>query len=86
MTHALAVYIDRNYPSRAAFAASVSVSPAAICRYIHGQRVPGRRVMARIVDATGGAVRPEDFFGLPSAPPTPPVSKKHPTRSRRAKT
>ena len=44
------------------FAAELGVTTRTVSRYIHGERVPTRAVMARIVTATAGAVRPEDFY------------------------
>lgn len=33
-----------------------------IYRYMRGERIPRADIMERIVEATGGAVQPNDFF------------------------
>jgi transcriptional regulator with XRE-family HTH domain len=33
-------------------------------RYAKGQQIPDKTMMLRIVDATGSAVTPNDFFGV----------------------
>ncbi len=40
----------------------IGTSTAAVIRYRNGQRVPRPDVMRRIVEVTGGAVRPDDFY------------------------
>jgi len=39
-------------------------SPEAVRRYAAGERIPDRDTMPLIADATGGAVTPNDFFGI----------------------
>ncbi len=55
-------YLEANGITAAAFAAKVDVSPVAVHRYVRRGRVPERDVMQRIVDATSGQVRPDDFY------------------------
>lgn len=35
-----------------------------IWRYANDERIPEPEIMARIVEATGGAVTPNDFYGI----------------------
>jgi DNA-binding transcriptional regulator YdaS (Cro superfamily) len=64
----LAQYLDSTRTKRSAFAASISVSPAYVSGLCAGEYWPSRAVMARIVAATGGAVRPDDFLDLDPHP------------------
>lgn len=48
----------------AEFSSTIGVSRAALARYLSGDRTPERRVMQRIVDATAGAVTPNDFYAM----------------------
>jgi hypothetical protein len=41
--------------------------PATVHRWATGENIPDREGMADIVEATGGAVRPDDFYQLPPA-------------------
>ena len=45
-----------------AFAGSIGVSVQSVHRYLNGERIPKREVMARIAAVTGGKVTPNDFF------------------------
>jgi hypothetical protein len=45
-----------------AFAAKVKVSATSLGRYRRGERVPKTQVMRRIIELTGGAVTPDDFY------------------------
>lgn len=55
----------------AVLAKRIGCSEAALSRYENG-RVPSPDVMQKIIDATEGAVTPDDFFDLPSATPAKP--------------
>jgi len=44
------------------FGHRVGVTGESVRLWVHGKRVPRPDVMARIVDATGGAVQPGDFY------------------------
>ena len=44
------------------FAKTVNVTEAAMSRYVSGKRLPRPEIMQRIVDASSGDVRPNDFF------------------------
>lgn len=44
------------------FAASIGVSRQSVWRYIHGERLPRRDVMARIAKVTKGRVTALDFY------------------------
>lgn len=58
----LSKFLDDHGLSDADFAAQIGVSRVAVSRYRSGARIPARDVMSRIVDATGGAVQPNDFY------------------------
>jgi transcriptional regulator with XRE-family HTH domain len=55
-------YLEKEKIRVAAFADAVDVSVQALYRYMHGERIPERKVMLRIIQATGGKVTPNDFF------------------------
>lgn len=61
----LRAYLAEHNISAPAFAETVSVTAAALYRYISGDRVPRRAVMDRIVQQTCGKVQPNDFFRAP---------------------
>lgn len=44
------------------FAERIGVSRQALWRYRSGERMPERAVMQKIMEETGGAVTPNDFF------------------------
>ena len=44
------------------FAEKIGVSGEAVRRYALGRRTPRPAIMRRIVEATGGAVQPNDFL------------------------
>lgn len=48
------------------FARRISRSPEAVRRYLSGERIPDKDTMPLIVCATGTAVTPNDFFGIPA--------------------
>lgn len=45
-----------------AMASRVGVTASAIRKYRRGERIPGTRIMASIVEATGGQVTANDFY------------------------
>ena len=49
------------------FGQRVGVSGESVRLWAHGERVPRPDVMARIVEATEGAVQPGDFYPAPAA-------------------
>jgi len=55
-------YLAEQKMSHAAFAERIGVSQAAVTRYARGARFPHRAILAKIRDATGGAVTVSDFF------------------------
>ncbi len=57
-------YLDRESVTHTAFAERISVTQQAVSRYCLGQRIPGLKVMTRIVEATDRTVMANDFFGL----------------------
>lgn len=46
----------------AAVAAAVGVSPEAVRKWLRGERIPRPAQMRRIVQMSGGEVRPADFY------------------------
>lgn len=63
----LTEYLDRQGLSRSAFAEKVGVSPGLVTQWIDGKTWLGRDVAQRVVEATNGAVTPNDF--LPETEP-----------------
>ena len=55
-------YLSEQGTTHEAFAALIGVTTAAAWRYANGKRIPRRAIMRRITAATGGAVRPSDFY------------------------
>jgi transcriptional regulator with XRE-family HTH domain len=55
-------YLAAQKLSHAAFAERIGVSQAAVTRYARGARFPHRGILAKIKDATGGAVTFSDFL------------------------
>lgn len=52
---------ERNL-THTAFAKVIGVTTKTAWRYAHGERIPRPNIMARIVEATGGAVTERDFY------------------------
>ncbi len=46
------------------FAKMIGVTAPAAWRYCNGERIPRPITMRRIVEVTGGAVQPQDFYSL----------------------
>lgn len=63
MCRTLADWLESNLVSDAAFARAIGVrSRMTVTRYRRGEQVPRPEIMARIVEATGGAVLPNHFY------------------------
>lgn len=60
-------YLDEHSISVAEFAAQIGVTVQAVYRYLDGDRLPERRIMEQIKEATGGTVTPNDFYCCPEA-------------------
>lgn len=58
----LATYLANHSIPIATFAQRINVTAFSVHRYVSGARVPRPKVMARIKEATGGAVSADDFF------------------------
>jgi glutamine synthetase len=58
----LGEYLKRSGLSRTEFAEMVGVAEASMSRYVAGKRVPRPGILRRIVAASGGEVRADDFF------------------------
>lgn len=63
----LRAYLNANDLTVLAFAGRLGVSVQTVHRYLTGERVPRRDVMARISCVTKGRVTPNDFFELAKA-------------------
>lgn len=57
-------YLTATSTSRADFAQKIGVSVESVRRYLNEGRVPEPPVMCKIIEATGGDVTANDFFGL----------------------
>ncbi len=55
-------YVAKSRLTLSEFAETVGVSATSMSRYAAGKRVPRPEILRRIVAATGGAVRADDFF------------------------
>ncbi|HVI27499.1 helix-turn-helix transcriptional regulator [Hansschlegelia sp.] len=58
----LAQYLAEHRLSHAAFAVMIGTSQAAVSRYALHRRMPRREHLQKIIEATGGAVTPNDFM------------------------
>jgi transcriptional regulator with XRE-family HTH domain len=58
----LSDYLRTKAMSQAAFAEMVKMPQATINRYVKGKRFPDKATIFKIEDATGGKVRPADWF------------------------
>jgi transcriptional regulator with XRE-family HTH domain len=58
----LTEYLEQASLTRSQFAERINVTTEAVRRYVEGERVPNRRIMARILLETAGQVTPNDFF------------------------
>lgn len=64
----LSDYLEKNRLTQTEFAKLIDADQGQIARYISGDRLPRRDVMQKIIDATAGAVTPNDFFDVPADP------------------
>jgi transcriptional regulator with XRE-family HTH domain len=62
----LSEYLAQQSIKVSAFAAKVGVPPSTISRVIKRQREPGLDLLAKIMEATDGAVTPNDFLSAPA--------------------
>jgi hypothetical protein len=60
-TMTLADYLARNALSVDDFAHEVGINAVSVRRYMAGARLPRRKILQRIMEATSGAVTPNDF-------------------------
>lgn len=58
-------YLAEHELTEAAFAGRVGVDQSTVHRLRAKGQTPNKALMARIFEETGGAVRADDFFGLP---------------------
>lgn len=57
-------WLSENGLSNGQFGGRISRTAEAVRRYASGERIPDRDAMTAIVRETGGAVVPNDFYGL----------------------
>ncbi len=50
--------------SQADFARRLNTTSQVVCDWEKGRKTPDIESMAKIVDVTGGAIQPGDFFGI----------------------
>lgn len=62
----LSDYLEKNRLTQTAFAELIGADQGQIARYVSGERLPRRDLMQKIIDATDGAVTPNDFFQVPT--------------------
>ncbi len=55
-------YLKTNKISQARFARRCGITRSAVCHFIAGRRYPSPEIMRRILLATDGEVKPNDFF------------------------
>jgi predicted site-specific integrase-resolvase len=60
----LAAYLEANAIRPAAFAELLGVDTSTIYRLKADGQIPTPELMRKIVEATEGAVRPDDFYGV----------------------
>lgn len=58
----LAEYLLVNRLSQAEFAKIIEASQVAVSRYVSGQRIPRKKLLLKIREATGGLVTGNDFL------------------------
>ena len=58
----LAQYLLKTGTTQAAFAAQAGLAASTVSRYLAGEIVPTLGQMRRIAEATGGAVKPNDWL------------------------
>jgi hypothetical protein len=63
----LAAYLAEKDIGNAEFGVEIGRTAEAVRRYALGLRIPDRKTMPRIVNATGGLVGPADFFEVEAA-------------------
>ena len=61
--HALQIYLDETGETQTGFAARVGVSRMTIHRIIKSEGEFTTGLIKRVIEETGGQVRPSDFFG-----------------------
>ena len=62
----LKTYISEQGCSLHTFGQQVGVTQSAVSRWLCGNRSPSPAMMRKIMEATNGAVTPNDFFELPT--------------------
>lgn len=60
----LATYLDQEKITHKAFADRIGCEQPTVTRFVGEKRVPTPELMSKIVEATGGQVTPNDFYGI----------------------
>lgn len=60
----LKTWLDRRGMTMAELGRRSGLPRAMISRYYHGENIPRREAMQRIIKATGGQVKPADFYQM----------------------
>jgi DNA-binding XRE family transcriptional regulator len=58
----LSEYLSEQKITDSAFARAIETAPSTVMRLKKGDRLPSMTLAQRIMEATGGAVRPDDFL------------------------
>jgi transcriptional regulator with XRE-family HTH domain len=75
----LSFYLEKHQLSYEEFGALIGVTGTTVYRYVKGDRLPTRKVMAKIANATSGKITANDFYNQTNGHTT---SKKTKTRSQ----
>jgi len=67
----LSDYLREKKTTAVAFADRIGRAPSTVTRILSGQHTPDAATMRAIIEATDGAVSPNDFFDLPGGAPPP---------------
>lgn len=58
----LNIWLEKKKVSRANFAKMLNMTERGVSMWINGERIPTRENMLEIIEATGGQVKPNDFY------------------------
>ena len=60
-------YLENTNTSVATLAAAIGVKRQTVYSYLRKEKIPSADTMARVVEVTGGAVTPNDFYDIGGA-------------------
>lgn len=69
--HPLQAYLDAHKLNFTEAAELFGCADTTLSRIIKDQRPPSKELMQRMIDVTGGALLPNDFYKLPENSPSP---------------